>query len=210
MKISTLLLLLFLGNGLLAQQFDEDRMLSQLVPGYVVLQNGDTLKGKVKVQTRSKNEVKVKFYNLEEEKREIYKPKQILGYGYQTTVSTAEGQVIYSWRHFITKKADMRPKTFASKMVFMEVIKSGKAILYSYYVEFNEKVALTYKHYYYLEFESGMFKLVTEDNFGWTVPEFLEDCQKIATIVGTRMGYSNLEEMVEIYNSCDELYINKG
>ena len=161
-----------------AQKFDEDKKIDQLVPGYVILEQGDSVKGKIKVQTRSKNQVRVKFTD-KEGKKFTYKPKEILGYGYQTVVNNDSRQVVYYWRHFHQKKADMAPVPFGSKTVFMEVKAYGKAILYSYYVQRNEEVAMTYMHFYYLKFEDGSReRMITQDDFDWAVPAFLEDCKK--------------------------------
>jgi hypothetical protein len=187
-----------------AQSFDEDVNLHQEVPGYIINNDGDTIIGKIKVQTRSKNQAKVKFIS-KTGKSKTYKPKHLIGYGYQTKQNNnSEKSIVYRDRHFLRKEADRPPVPFSSKTVFMEVKASGKAILYSYYVQNNENVDNKYIHYYYLKFKDGTReRKITQDNFDWSVPAFLEDCKKIAGLVSTRMVFANLEELVKIYNNCE-------
>lgn len=204
MKYFTLVLLAISSFALQAQSFDEDVNLHQEVPGYIIKNNGDTIVGKIKVQTRSKNQAKVKFITKTGRSKN-YKPKDLIGYGYQTKQNNnTEKHIVYRDRHFLRKTADRPPVPFSSKTVFMEVKASGKAILYSYYVQNNENVDNKYLHYYYLEFKDGTReRKITQDDFDWAVPAFLEDCKKISGLVGTRMGFANLEELVKLYNNCD-------
>ncbi|MGB0984959.1 MAG: hypothetical protein ACPG19_13000 [Saprospiraceae bacterium] len=203
MRYFTLAILIISSFSLQAQSFDEDINIHHEVPGYIITNDGDTIKGKIKVQTRSKNQAKVKFIN-NRGKSKTYKPKHLIGYGYQTKENNNAKQIVYKERHFLRKTADRPPVPFSSKTVFMEVKASGKAILYSYYVQNNENVDNKYLHYYYLDFKDGSReRKITQDDFDWAVPAFLEDCKKISGLVGTRMGFDNLEELVDIYNNCD-------
>ncbi len=44
---------------------------------------------------------------------------------------------------------------------------------------------------------------ITQDDFDWAVPSFLEDCKEISDLMGNRMDFDNLEELVKIYNNCE-------
>jgi len=208
MKHILVLALIFCGYyGLEAQDINEDFMIHKSVPGYILTSKGDTVKGRIKVQTRSRNQVKVKFTKEGSKKSKSYKPKDILGYGYQTFHNNHTIQKVKRDRHFLSKMADQPPVPFSSKFVFMEVKASGKAILYSFYKQNNSNVESTYTHYYFLEFEDqSRLRKITKDDFDWSVPAFLEDCPKLANLIGTQLDFSKLDEIVKIYNNC-EYYI---
>ncbi len=201
---------LFFALTMQAQDIDEDVMINKSVPGYIIKESGDTIKGRVKVQTRSRNQVKVKFIAEGTFKEKSYKPKHLLGYGYQTRENNYSKQKVERYRHFLKKEADQPPVPFSSKLVFMEVKAQGKAILYSFYKQSNSQVESSYIHYYFLEFADGSReRKITKDDFDWAVPAFLEDCPKISNLIGTRLGYSKLEEIVRIYNNCDNYKIDE-
>jgi hypothetical protein len=194
-----------------AQSFDEDINIHQEVLGYIIQNNGDTIVGKIKVQTRSKNQIKVKFV-FENGRKKTFRPKNLIGYGYQTRVNCGNPRdsSYYRYKHFLKRTANDKPMPFSSKTVFMEVNISGRAMLYSYYVEDdgnvenNNNVCNKYIHYYYLEFKDGTrARKITQDDFGWAIPTFLEDCKEIADLVRIRMVFANLEELVKIYNECE-------
>jgi hypothetical protein len=204
MKYFIIIILIIRSLNLQAQSFDEDIMIHQEILGYIITNDGDTTIGKIKVQTRSKNQIKVKFV-FENGRKKTFRPKNLIGYGYQTRVSCGNPRDpnYYRYRHFLRKTADDKPMPFSSKTVFMEVKESGRAILYSYYLQNNENVENKYIHYYYLQFQDGTReRKITQDDFDWAVPAFLEDCKEMTNLVNTRMGFANLEELVKIYNEC--------
>lgn len=188
-------------------QIDEDVMFNQSVPGYIITEEGDTIKGRVKVNTRAKNQVKVRF-SPPEGRSKKYTPKDILGYGYQTVENSHSAYRVPRWRHFLRRTSDQPPIPFSSTNVFMEVKASGKAMLYSFYKQNNAEVSSKYQHYYFLEFKDGTReRKITQDDFDWAVPAFLEDCPRITNLVGSSLGYADLEEVVDIYNNCSEYQI---
>lgn len=189
--------------------YDEDLMLNKLVPAYIITNDMDTIEGKIKVSTRSRNEVKIRFYDREGHSK-TYRSRDLLGYGYQTRENNNNANyVVKRWRHYLRKMAEQPPVPFGPREVWMEVKASGRAILYSYYIQDNNNVSSQYTHYYYLEFQDGSReRKISMDDFDWAVPAFLEDCPKIDGIVGTRMGFANLEEIVKIYNNCEKYGID--
>lgn len=204
MKNTLILLFIFSSFSMIAQDIDEDVMINKSVPGYIITNIGDTINGRVKVQNRAKNQVKVKFTKEGTRKEKSYKPKDIKGYGYQTFHNNNATQKVRRDRHFLKKTADQPPVPFSSKNVFMEVKAQGKAILYSFYKQNNSNVESTYTHYYFLEFQDGSReRKITKDDFDWAVPAFLEDCPKISNLISTQLGYSKLEQIVNIYNNCE-------
>jgi hypothetical protein len=201
MKYCIFIILIVSSLNLQAESFDEDINIHQEVLGYIIQNNGDTIVGKIKVQTRSKNQIKVKFV-FENGRKKTFRPKNLIGYGYRTG-SPPPTCSPYRYRHFLKRTADDKPMPFSSKMVFMEVKASGRAILYSYYVQNNENVENKYFHYYYLQFNGTRERKITQENFDWAVPTFLEDCKEIVNLVRTRMVFANLEELVLIFNKCE-------
>lgn len=219
MKHITLFVLFvfYSGYGLLAQTIDEDLMIDNDVPGYVIMANGDSISGKVKVSSRSKNQVRVKFTPQSSFKSITYKAKdkELKGYGYQTIENNDSPQKVYYYRHFALKEADQPPVPFSSSTVFMEIKAKGSVNLYSYYVESNTQVESTYLHYYFMESkfsdktdEIRRRKVLRED-FERTTESFTEDCPAVRNLIGNAYDYSNLDRIVSEYNACQKEIIKK-
>lgn len=198
------------GSSLFAQEIDEDFMIDKDVPGYIIMNNGDTITGKIKVSTRSKNQVRVKFTPKDSFKSKTYKAKDknILGYGYTTQENNYTDHVVYRNRDFKLKEADQPPVPFSSHIVFMEIKAVGEVNLYSYYVESNTQVASTYLHYYFMEtkFSENTNEIrkrkVLREDFERTVESFTESCPAVRNLIGNAYDYSNLDRIVVEYNNC--------
>ena len=213
MKHLTLFVLLVFYSGYsLAQTIDEDSMIDNDVPGYIIMTNGDSISGKIKVSTRSKNQVRVKFTPESSFKSTTYKAKDktLLRYGYQTIQNSGSIQKVYKYRHFALKEADQPPVPFSSSTVFMEIKAKGSVSLFSYYVESNTQVESTYLHYYFIESkysentdEIRRRKVLRED-FERTAESFTEDCPAIRNKIGSAYDYSNLDRIVLEYNACQK------
>jgi hypothetical protein len=83
MKYCIFIILIVSSLNLQAESFDEDINIHQEVLGYIIQNNGDTIVGKIKVQTSSKNQIKVKFV-FENGRKKTFRPKNLIGYGYRT------------------------------------------------------------------------------------------------------------------------------
>ena len=214
MKCLTLLVLLIFCSsyGLFAQEIDEDFMIDKAVPGYIIMNNNDTILGKVKVSSRSKNQVRVKFTKQSSFKEKTYKAKdkKLLGYGYTTQENNDTEQVVYRKRNFRLKKADQPPVPFSSNIVFMEAKAIGQVNLYSYYVESNTQVTSTYLHYYFMEAkysentEEIRERKVMREDFERITESFTEDCPVIRNKISIAYDYSNLDRIVVEYNNCQQ------
>ena len=75
-NLLTIFIFLFFSTSLIAKKGDK-------VPGYVTLNNGDKLEGNILVGSITDNETKVVFYKENSDKKTIYKPKDLLGYGFE-------------------------------------------------------------------------------------------------------------------------------
>ena len=206
------------GYSLFAQEIDEDFMIDKDVPGYIIMNNNDTIQGKIKVSTRSKNQVRVKFTPQSSFKTKTYKAKDktLLGYGYTTQENNGANQIVYRNRDFKIKEADQPPIPFSSHTVFMEAKAVGEVNLYSYYVESNTQVASTYLHYYFMEskFSDKTNELrkrkVLREDFERTVESFTESCPPVRNLIGNAYDYSNLDRIVIAYNNCKNKEILGG
>lgn len=210
MKYIALFIFLISSSSLFAQEIDEDHMIDKDVPGYIIMTNNDTLQGKVKVSSRSKNQVRVKFTQQSSVKSRTYKAKdkKLIGYGYTTQENNDTRQIVYRKRDFRLKQADQPPVPFSSDIVFMEVKASGQVNLYSYYVESNTQVSSTYLHYYFMDSkysdntdEVRKRKVMRED-FERITESFTEDCPVIRNKISISYDYSNLDRIVAEYNNC--------
>jgi hypothetical protein len=196
--------------ALFAQEIDEDFMINKDVPGYIIMTNNDTILGKVKIATRSKNQVRVKFTPQNSFKTKTYKAKdkKLLGYGYTTQQNNDTKQIVFRNRDFLLKEADQPPVPFSSNTVFMEIKATGQVNLYSYYVESNTQVASTYLHYYFMDAkysdntEETRERKVMREDFERITESFTEDCPIIRNKINIAYDYSNLDRIVAEYNNC--------
>ena len=128
MKHLLLFILLSCSVNLFAQKVTEEtRLKGEEISDYIVFANGDTLKGKIKVSTRVKNQVQVKFKTDKNKQFKVYKAKkkQIIAYGFKAqaiahSVDRKSGWMYDIWTHFKQREADQSPTKFSSDMVFME------------------------------------------------------------------------------------------
>lgn len=212
------MLVFYASYSLFAQTIGEDLMIDKDVPGYIIKINGDTIRGKVKVTNRAKNQVRVKFTPQSSFKSSTYKARdnKLLGYGYQTIENSGSLQKVYKYRHFLVKEADQPPVAFSSSIVFMEVKAMGSVSLYSYYVESNAQVENTYLHYYFMEAKYSentdevRQRKVLREHFERIAESFTEDCPGIRNKIGSAYGYANLDRIIIEYNSCQTVIIDGG
>jgi len=197
MKLSNLLLsaiCLLVSFNLSAKKGDK-------VPGYVILNGGDRIEGKVQIGSITDNETKVIFYQEGSNKKKVYKPKSIEGYGFEEKEIGEIGKTIKRWVHFDRHKVDYPPKIFASTTVFMEREEQGIVTLYTYYIEVRDNPKKPYKYHYYLLTEDGELEKVDREDYVGTVKKVFKDYSALNTRIGAKdFEYRNLDRMVRDYN----------
>jgi len=185
---------LFLSLNLLAKKGDK-------VLGYVLLNDGEKVEGKVQIGSITDNETKVVFYKKGTNKKKIYKTKDLSGYGFEEKEIDEIGRTIKRWVHFDRHKVDYPPKIFASTTVFLEREEQGIVTLYTYYVEVRDNPKKPYKYYYYLLTEDGDLEKVDRDAFASTAKKVFKDYSALTSRVGKKdFEYRNLDRMVRDYN----------
>jgi hypothetical protein len=193
-NLFTICIFLFFSTSLIAKKGDK-------VPGYVTLNNGDKLEGNILVGSITDNETKVVFYKENSDKKTIYKPKDLLGYGFEEKEIDEIGKTVLKWTHFDRQKVDYPPKIFASTTVFMEREERGIITLYTYYIEVRDNPKKPYKYYYYiLTADDELEKVEPEDYVGTTKKIFKEYSALNERIGKKDFEYRNLDRMVRDYN----------
>ncbi len=171
------------------------------VPGYVILNNGQKITGKVIIGSITDNEVKVKFIHPGKSKKTVYRPKEVKGYGYQEVEIDEIGDKVTRWVNFSRHKVDYPPKPFASTLVFMEKEEMGAMTLYCYYVEVRNDVKNPYKYYYYLQVDGGKVQKVTRESFKSISKTLFKKYPALANRIGQKdFVYRNLDRMVRDFN----------
>lgn len=188
------LLIVFISFNAFAKKGDK-------VPGYIILNGGEKVEGKIVIGSITDNETKVNFIKQGERKKKSYKPKQLEGYAYQEVDLDDVGKEVKRWVHFDRMKVDYPPKIFASTTVFVEREIEGEISLYCYYVEVRNDPKKPYRYYYYLKDIDGEVTKVERDNF----EKMSKSTFKSYTALTSRLGkkdfqYRNLDRMVRDYN----------
>ena len=191
-----LLLLVFLTSAVFAQSKKGDK-----VPAYIILKDGTRHEGKIKVGTITDHEVKVLFFSKTKGKKVTYKPKDLLGYGYETTEQDDLGFDVTRWIHYETMKVDYPAKPFGSTTVFVEREIEGTVSLFCYYIEVRNNPKKPYRYYYIIRDSEGKTTKVDEKNFRKVVLQHFGDYTALATRLGKKnFLYRNLDRMVRDYN----------
>ena len=197
MKWNNLLLTgicLLFSFGLFAKKGDK-------VPGYVILNGGERVEGKVVIGSITDNETKVVFYKEDSNKKAIYKPKDLEGYGFEEKEIDEIGKTVKRWIHFDRQKVDYPPKIFASTTVFMEREEKGLITLYTYYIEVRDNPKKPYKYFYYILTEDGDLEKVDPEDYVNTAKKVFKDYSALRSRIGKKnFEYRNIDRMVRDYN----------
>ncbi len=171
------------------------------VQGYVILNNDERIEGKVVIGSITDNETKVVFYKGSSNKKTVYKPKDLKGYGFEEKEIDEIGKTVNRWVHFDRQKVDYPPKIFASTTVFMEREEKGLITLYTYYIEIRDNPKKPYKYYYYILTEDGDLEKVDREDYVSTAKKIFKDYSALNTRVGKKnFEYRNIDRMVRDYN----------
>lgn len=185
----------------------QPRKEGETVQGFVINNQGDTIHGKIKLESLAKSQVHVKFYERRGAtyfKKKTYKPKHLQGYAFKVEENNNnKTQRVERWIAYTRKKVDESPIPFASKTVFLERKVSGMLNLYNCYIQSNLRAKL--KRVFYLErANSKKMQKITETDFAKVSSTFLKDCAVLVDRVGRGdFNYFNLDIIVWNYNRCN-------
>lgn len=170
------------------------------VEGYIITKDGNRVEGEIIPGSVTDNEVKVTFINVAGKKK-TYKPKDLLGYGYESEIEDELGLGETEWIHYETAKADYPPKPFSSTNVFMQRETDGSLSLFTYYVEQRSNPKNPYKYIYYLKDENGKLTKVEKSDFNKVAKKLFKDYTAMYNRIGRKdFAYNNLGRMVRDYN----------
>lgn len=179
--------------------------------GYIINQDGQRIDGQIKTKNVTVDEMKIIF--IEGETKIVYKPTDLVGYGYEFLGENEFGEETRVWRHYKSKTAiSYAPRFYAPKTVFMEVMEEGEVTLYDYYVETPGNIENPHVRYFYME-RQGSNELIeiTEENFTVTVAAYFVDNSELAQNVGTvNNRFRHLWKMVRLYNDWSEIQENSN
>ncbi len=172
------------------------------IDGYILLKNGSRVEGTCKVgSTITDREVKITFQRKGTSKKRVYKPKELLGYGYQSTEVDDWGSEDSRWIHYETIKVDYPTKPFGSTTVFVEREVEGTINLYCHYIEVRNNPKNPYRYVYYMKTEAGVYKKLEEDSFKSAAKKTFKDYPALAARIGKKdFLYRNLDRMVRDFN----------
>jgi hypothetical protein len=179
--------------------------------GYIINKDGQRIEGKIKTQNVAVDEMKITF--IEGGTKIVYKPTDLIGYGYEFLGENEFGEDTRVWRHYKSKTAvSFAPKFYASKEVFMEVMEDGEVTLYDYYVETPGNIDNPYTRFFYME-RQGTNELIeiSEENFEMEVSTYFADNMELAQNVGNvNNRFRHLWKIVRLYNDWSEMQDNKN
>lgn len=172
------------------------------VSGFIIDNSGKKIDGQLIVGDWADNQIQVKFYKKGSGKKEIYKPNQLKGYGFQETILDCTGKKTKRLVEYDTRKADRPSRLFGPTTVFMhKEVTEGHFKLYCFYVEVRNDVKNPYTYSFFLEDEKGTFTKVDEENFSTKTKQMFKDYKALTSRVGSKdFKLKNMDRMVEDYN----------
>lgn len=172
------------------------------VPGYVLLDNGKRLEGKIIIGTLVGNELNVEFFSKGSNIRKKYIPKDLQAYGYQIDDISEEGLMVHLWVHYKRQKVDKPPFPFGPTLVFMQMVEQGAVNLYTYFVEISHIEKQNYEYEYYIETETDPIpRKVQKDYFEQNIRSLIKDYTALSAKIGKEnYTYRNLDQIVRDFN----------
>ena len=171
------------------------------VPGYVIFEDGTKLEGTVVIGSITDNEVKVVFINEGNNKKTVYRPTDLVGYGFEEIDQNDLGMEVKRWVHYERFKVDYPPKIFASTTVFMEREVEGALSIYCYYIEVRNNPKKPYRYFYYIKDQNENLKKVEREDFPAFAKSVFKDYAALTDRIGKKsFEYRNLDRMVRDYN----------
>ncbi|MFK7949445.1 MAG: hypothetical protein AB8G11_17770 [Saprospiraceae bacterium] len=198
MKFLTTILAIVLSLSLTAKE--------NAFTGYIINKKGQRIEGKIKTRNVTVDQMKITF--IEKQTKIVYKPADLIGYGYEHKGENEFGEDTYVWRHYKSKTAQSyAPRFYASKEVFMEIMEEGEVVLYDYYVEVPGDIENPYKRFFYME-KNGSDELIeiSQENYVEITSIYLENHSDLSDKIGTvNHRFRHLWKIVRLYNSWSEI-----
>ncbi len=171
------------------------------VPGYIIFEDGKKIEGTVVIGSITDNEVKVVFIKKGKSKKTVYRPTDLISYGYQEVEYDELGLETKRWVHYDRFKVDYPPKIFASTTVFMEREVQGIVSIYCYYIEVRNDPKKPYRYFYYIKDQNDNFEKVERKDFPTVSKSIFKDYTALNDRIGTKsFEYRNLDRMARDYN----------
>lgn len=152
-------------------------------PGYVIMLNGDSLKGEVKRNPKREfdNFTKASFRKKEGSEIKSFSPAKIKEYCVDGTI-------------FVSRNID-------GEQVFVKCISRGAVMLYEAQIEVMQMNEIRVKSDYYLEKKGGEFVKVKSSKFKKQMTDAMSDNEEIVKALEDKTyDYENIVEVVNAYN----------
>ncbi|NJN76920.1 MAG: hypothetical protein HC803_00165 [Saprospiraceae bacterium] len=172
---------------------------AKVYEGSVILENGQTLEGKIEMLSPTLNEVKVKFID-NNGRSTTYKAKEVAGYNfifpkYNAKTKSYDNQVI----EYVKREVSTAPIPFGPREVLVERQVKGSISLYNFYVE-TRASSVAFTHNYFVEKDGQMIAL-DKSNYKEILKDLVADYPELKTKIGRKgYNYSSIAELIEEYN----------
>lgn len=175
---------------------------AKVYQGYVVLNNGEKIEGKIQMLSPTLNEVKVKFTSTSN-KKITYKAKDVKEYGFQVTkwnkkTRTHDLNTITYTRQTVERS----PIAFGPKTVLIERQITGNVNMYNHFVEQNANAKQPFVHVIYVQKEAGDLLSVTKRNYKVVLKEITNSYPELSAKIGSRgYGFKHISQIISTYNN---------
>lgn len=199
MKTSTQLILTLLFSIFFAISTQANN--KKIYEGYVVTIEGKTIDGKIKMLSPALNEVKVKFIDIDNNKK-TFKAKELKKYAFQVPVwnkKTRKHETF--WVNYVRQSVERAPVAFGSKIVLLHQEEGGKINMYNHYVEQNANTDNPLVRIQYVEKEESGLVSITKKNYRKILKAMTSEYPELQTKIGTKgYGINQINKIIAEYN----------
>lgn len=171
--------------------------------GQVSLTNGEVVEGKIYIISPTANQLKVKVKD-NNNKKHSFKAKEVESYSFEVPRYNKHlKKHIEVTIQYVSKTVEDAPVRFGTNDILVERPVDGALQVYNQYVEADEKIGGTLKHFFYIEKQNGNigFTKVTRENYKEVMLEATADYPALSKKIGTNgYGYKHIIKMAKMYN----------
>lgn len=168
--------------------------------GYIILEDGQKLTGKIQMLSPTLNEVKVKFIDSKG-KKITYKAKEVQEYGFTySRYDRKSKDMVATDVVYVNKKVDYTAIPFGSKTALVERQENGKVALYNFFYE-TRMQGSTLQAVIYVE-KGDKFQELTRKNYKKILKNLTNDAPTLSAKIGSSgYGFKHAAKIIKEYNN---------
>lgn len=175
---------------------------NQSYVGYILTEDGQTIKGKIKMLSPSLNQIRVSIIDKNGLKK-TFKAEKIKEYAFTVKKwNHEEREYYFEDVVYIQKTVEKPPCIFGSKTVLLEREVTGRINMYHYFIERRSEVDTPYWHIIYIEKGNSGLIAVNNNNYKKVLSEVVSEYADLELLYENEdFSFNNLSEVLKRWNT---------